>query len=90
MIDVIVDQRFLGVVDRVLDRLELLSELEAGPPPFDHADDRLKMPLRASEAADDLGMVLVLHGRIPVLGTDYPIPPDRIVKDGIKVLSVAV
>jgi hypothetical protein len=31
MIDVIVDQRFLGVVDRILDRLELLSELEAGP-----------------------------------------------------------
>jgi hypothetical protein len=28
----------------------------------------LKMPFRAPEAADDLGMVLVLHGRIPVLG----------------------
>jgi hypothetical protein len=27
MIDVIVDQRFLGVVDCILDRLELLSEL---------------------------------------------------------------
>jgi hypothetical protein len=57
----------LGIVDRILDGLELLSELEAGPPPFDQADDRLKMPFRAPEAADDLGMVLVLHGPLPVL-----------------------
>ena len=68
MIDVIVDQRLLSVVDRILDRLQLLSKLEAGLPAFDHADDRLKMPLRAPEAADDLGMVLVLHRPIPVLG----------------------
>jgi hypothetical protein len=68
MIDVIVDQRLFGVVDRVLDRLQLLSKLEAGPPAFDHVDDRLKMPFRAPEATDDLGMVLVLHGLFPVLG----------------------
>ena len=61
MIDVIVDQRLLGVVDRILDRLQLLSKFEAGPPAFDHADDRLKMPFRAPETTDDLGMVLVLH-----------------------------
>jgi hypothetical protein len=67
MIDVIVDQRLLGVVDRVLDRLELLSKLEAGPPAFDHVANRLKVPFCAPEAPDDLGMVLVLHGPIPVL-----------------------
>src|SRR5262249_30091990 len=87
MIDVIVDQRLLGVVDRVLDRLQLLSKLDAGPPAFDHADDRLKMPFRAPEAADDLGMVLVLHGPLPVLGPHTRIPPGRTVKNGAKVLE---
>ena len=32
MVNMIVDQRFLGVVDRILDRLQLLGKLEAGPP----------------------------------------------------------
>src|SRR5262249_30045062 len=62
MIDVIVDQRFLGVVDGVLDRLELLGECETGPSFFDHADDGFKMACRPPQAADDVGMVLVLHG----------------------------
>src|SRR5262249_51616365 len=90
MIDVIVDQRLLGVVDRVLDRLQLLSKLQAGPPAFDHVDGRLKMPFRAPEAADDLGMVLVLHGPVPVLGPIPVSPRGGQSRTAPRFLSVAV
>ena len=66
MADVIVDQRFLGIVDCVLDRLELLSKVETRSSLRDHADDLSKMPFGAPEPFDDLGMSLVLHVRFPI------------------------
>jgi hypothetical protein len=61
MVDVIADQRLLGVRDRVLDRLQLLGEIEAGAPLREHADDRLQMPVGALEALDDFRMTVVQH-----------------------------
>ena len=89
MVNMIVDQRFLGVVDRVLDRLQLLGKLEAGPPLFDHGDDRLKMAFRPPQATDDVGVVLVLHGARSFLRMEWFYPPGRIVKDGIQQPNVA-
>jgi hypothetical protein len=70
MIDVIVDQRFLGVVDGILDGLQLLGQFEAGPPLFDHGNDRLKVAFCPPQAPDDVGMVLVLHGGLSSLGPE--------------------
>jgi len=75
VIDVIVDQRFLGVVDGVLNRLQLLGEFGTRSPLFDHADDGFKMPFRTPEATDDVGMVLVLHSRFRAWGRNTRIPP---------------
>lgn len=43
MIDVIVDQRALGARDSVLDRLQLLGDVDAGSLIFDHTDDAAQM-----------------------------------------------
>jgi hypothetical protein len=61
MADMIVDQRFLGVVDRVLDGLKLLGELQTRPPLFDHVDDHVQVTVGALEALDDVGMRVVGH-----------------------------
>jgi hypothetical protein len=61
MIDVIVNQSFLGVLDRALDRLELLCDLHAGPALLDHLDDHAKMAIGTLETLDDRGMMLMWH-----------------------------
>src|SRR6185312_14829793 len=41
--DMIVDQGLLGVLDRALRGLQLLSHLKTGPPVLDHFDNHLQM-----------------------------------------------
>ena len=55
------NQGFLGALDRALDRLQLLGNLEARPVIFDHFDDGLKMTISALETPDNRGVVLVGH-----------------------------
>jgi hypothetical protein len=50
----------------------------------------LKMPFRAPEAAHDLGMVLVLHGPLPVLGPILVSPQGGQSRTAPRFLSVAV
>jgi len=57
------DQRLFGVLDRALDRLQLLRNFRAWSPLFDHFDDLLQMPVGAPEALHDLRMVVVVHRR---------------------------
>ena len=71
MTDMILDQRALGIGDRLLDGRQLHSDIGAGAAFLDHADDALQMPRRAVEALDDRGMGRVLvrvmmvgHGQI--------------------------
>lgn len=59
MIEVIADQGFLRLGDGFFDRMELLREIEAGPPGLNHPDDRVKVPLSALQPLDDVGMGLV-------------------------------
>jgi hypothetical protein len=68
MADVIMNQSFLGIVDCVLNRLELLSKLKTWSSLLDHADDSLKMAFSASEPFDDLGMSPVPHVLSPIQG----------------------
>jgi hypothetical protein len=51
LLDVIVDQRLLGIVDCVFDCLELLGELATGPTFLDHGDDLVEVSVRPLEAA---------------------------------------
>ena len=75
MADVVVNQRLFGVLDRALDRLELLGHLRARLAALDHLDDLLQVPVGTLETLDDVGMALMemrlAHG-------SYPILPDRI------------
>jgi len=66
VLDVIVDQFALGVADRVLDRVELLGDLDAGLGGVNHRDDGAQMALRALEPAGDLRMRGVLHAGPPL------------------------
>ena len=61
MADVIMNQHLLGIVDCVLNCLELLSNLKTRPSLLHHADDLAKMPSRALEPFGDLGMSFMLH-----------------------------
>ena len=56
MIDVIIDQRPLGAGNGVLDGLELLRDIDARSPLFDHCGDTSQMPVRTIESLDDRGM----------------------------------
>lgn len=56
VVEMIVDQRLLGGLDRLLDRLELLGDLQAVAPFFQHPDDAAEMPLRVAKALDDRGV----------------------------------
>ena len=47
VIDVVMDQRFFGVVDRVFDRLELLCKLKAGVSFLYHFNDQVKVSVSA-------------------------------------------
>ena len=45
MVDVILNQLALGVRDRLLDRMELLGEVNAGAARLDHLDDGGEMAI---------------------------------------------
>ena len=47
MIDMVVDQGLLGVDDRTLDCLQLLSDLDAGASFFDHCYDAAQVAASA-------------------------------------------
>jgi hypothetical protein len=57
----IVNQSLLGVLDRVLDRLQLLSKLQTRPALLDHLDDHAKMAVGTLETPDDRGMTVMWH-----------------------------
>ena len=46
MIDMILNQGFLGLRDGFLDRMKLLGDIDTLPPVFDHGDNAAKMPFR--------------------------------------------
>src|SRR3546814_696524 len=52
--DVILDQPLLGLRYGLLDGMQLLGDVEAGSPIFDHGDDAAQVPLRALQPVDDL------------------------------------
>jgi hypothetical protein len=58
MTDVIVNQGFLGVLNRAFDSLQLLGKLVAWSPLFDHLYDLAKMAIGSLETLDDRGMVM--------------------------------
>lgn len=53
VIDVVVDEGPLGACDGILNRLELLRDINAGTLIFDHYDDAAKVAGRAVQPLDD-------------------------------------
>src|SRR4029077_18765468 len=72
--DVVVNQCLLGLCDGLLDRLQLLSDVETRPLRLDHVDDAAQMPFGTTQAPDDLGMGLMDLGLVHSV---YPILPER-------------
>ena len=60
MIDMVVDQGLLGVDDRTLDCLQLLSDLDAGASFFDHRHDAAQVAASAVQSLYDRRVRLVL------------------------------
>ncbi|GAB1584145.1 hypothetical protein PPNSA23_40880 [Phyllobacterium phragmitis] len=65
----ILDQRSLGLADRLLDCMKLLGDVEARPACLDHFDDPLEMAVRALQPLYNLrvGFVdlrVIIHGII--------------------------
>ena len=60
----VVDQRLLGLRNGLLDRVQLLGNVEARPLRLDHVDDAAEVTFGAPQALDDFGMALV--DRVPV------------------------
>lgn len=56
MVDVVLDQRFLGLLDGFFHRLQLLGNLQTLLPFFDHGNDTAQVPVGTLEALDQLGM----------------------------------
>ena len=88
MLDVIMDQLALGVGEGVLDRVQLLGEVESRPALLEHRQNLAEMAVGALEALDDFGVAGVFHDiprairrradpRAPVRRS-YPIGEDRI------------
>jgi hypothetical protein len=57
MLDMVVDQRFFGIIDRVLYGLQLLRKIDAGGTIFDHLDDHPEVSFGPLEASYDVGMI---------------------------------
>jgi hypothetical protein len=62
MVDVVLDERLLGLTDRLLDGVELLGNVEARPSRFDHVDHASKMPLGSLQPLYGVGMGLMENG----------------------------
>lgn len=59
MVNVVLDHHPLGVGDGLFNRLQLLSDIEAGPPGLQHCADAAQVPLGTPEPLDNGGMGLV-------------------------------
>jgi hypothetical protein len=77
MRDVIVDQGFLGTLNRAFDSLQLLGKLVAWPALLNHLDDHAKMAVGTPETFDDRGMVR-RHSFFQSRGKDIAHPASRI------------
>jgi hypothetical protein len=58
MADVVVNQGFLGILNRTFDRLQLLSELMAWSTFLNHLDDHAKVAIGTLETFDNGGVVM--------------------------------
>ncbi len=67
----IVNQLALSVANGVLNGVQLLRKLKAGPLCLDHANKRAQMPLGALEADNNIGMTGVFHPFILSRGRGY-------------------
>ena len=63
MVDVVVNQRSLGVCDCLLDGVQLLRQFEALSLGLDHGDDAAQMAFDSFQAADDI-RVSVVRGSV--------------------------
>lgn len=84
MIDVVLNQCFLGLADGLFDSVQLLSDVDTGSAGLDHLDDLLQMairPLQAKSYFSMVGMLLInVHqafispqgGYGQVRGSGYP------------------
>src|SRR5262249_24123737 len=59
VIEVIVNQRLFCLVHGLLDRMELLGQIEARPTLLDHRDDATQVALGSPQALDDVPMALM-------------------------------
>jgi hypothetical protein len=56
MVEVILDQRLLRLLDRLLDRMQLLRDIEARATVLDHLHHAREVAVRALQPFDDRGM----------------------------------
>ncbi|RMR40468.1 hypothetical protein ALP86_102931 [Pseudomonas amygdali pv. mori] len=89
MIDMILNQRTLGLAHRFLDRVQLLGDIHTLAPFFDHGDDAAQMTVGPFQALDNsyvgqvrmaVGVVVFTHGLSSGLDNSdrRSIPPGRI------------
>ena len=71
----ILNQRLLGLPNRLFNGVQLLGDLEAGPAGLDHLDDAAQMAVGTIEPFDDVGVT-----RACLAHAQEPIPPERIYK----------
>ena len=100
VVEVVVDQRTLGIGDGGLDHLQLLRDVEAGPPGLDHLDHALQVAGRAPQAlgvrfvappsiAADVGRRLDLKAKlVPVADTRGLTKRDMIRNDMVAPINV--
>ena len=55
----VLNERFLGLGDGLLDGMELLCDVETGPAGLDHLDDAFEMPAGPLQPLDNFGMGFV-------------------------------
>src|SRR5829696_9021997 len=75
MVEMVLDERLLRLADRLLDGVQLLCKLEAGPACLDHLDDAAQMALRTAQPLGDVGMRLMQE---LIRHKVSPIPPEGI------------
>ncbi|KPH76448.1 hypothetical protein AE618_23335 [Bosea vaviloviae] len=63
MVEMVLDQRLLSLSDRALDRLQLLGDVKAGAPGFDHLDDLAQMTVGSLQPLYD-GRVSFVNVRL--------------------------
>jgi len=56
----VLDKHTFGLAHGFFHGMQLLSDVDAGPAVFDHADDAAQVTLRTLQPFDDIAMTLVL------------------------------